>query len=157
MQFDEFLSVIDLLKNPDKYAAQIAELNERQASIEESIKTLGVVGDIAKARTKVQAQLDKAEATIQEAKEQAERIVADAGKVYEKKFAELKEREVSADQAIANYNAIKSQFTSRDNELRQAEKATAILQAQLEQARADLAAKQAEVDARLAKLREAMG
>jgi len=38
MQFDEFLSVLDLLQNPDKYASKIAELTQREESIKLSIE-----------------------------------------------------------------------------------------------------------------------
>lgn len=157
MQFDEFLSVIDLLKNPEKYAAQIAELQARNDAITESIKTLGVVGDVAKAKAAAQAQADKAASLVDKANREAESILAGARTAYDKKFADLQKKEVAADQALADHNTMKSTFAARSDELRKAEKALEQAQKQLDADRADLASKQAEVEVRLAKLREAMG
>ena len=60
MQFEEFLSILDLLKTPAKYEAQVAELQARNDAIQESIKQLGIVGDIAKAQAAVAKQIGRA-------------------------------------------------------------------------------------------------
>lgn len=157
MQFEEFLSVLDLLKNPAKYEAQIADLQERDKAIQESIKQLGVVGDIAKAKDAAAKLQEKAQAAVDKATKEAESIVAGARSAYDKRNEELKAKEVIADQAIANYNTIKNQQAARENELRQQEKAVAALQEALAKQQAELAVKQAEVDERLTKLRQVMG
>ena len=157
MQFEEFLSILDLLKTPAKYEAQVAELQARNDAIQESIKQLGVVGDIAKAQAAVAKQADKAQAIVDKAIKEAEAIVAGAQSAFDKRHAELKDKEVIADQAIANYNTIKNQQASRENELRVQEKTVNALQEVLAKQQAELAVKQAEVDARLDKLRQAMG
>lgn len=157
MQFEEFLSVLDLLKNPAKYEAQIADLQERDKAIQESIKQLGVVGDIAKAKDAAAKLQEKAQAAIDKATKEAESIVAGARSAYDKRNEELKAKEIIADQAIANYNTIKNQQAARENELRQQEKAVAALQEALAKQQAELAVKQAEVDERLTKLRQVMG
>ena len=157
MQFEEFLSILDLLKTPAKYEAQVAELQARNDAIQESIKQLGIVGDIAKAQAAVAKQADKAQAVLDKANKDAEAIVAGAQSAFDKRNAELKDKEVIADQAIANYNTIKSQQTSRENELRVQEKTVNALQEVLAKQQAELAVKQTEVDARLDKLRQAMG
>ena len=157
MQFEEFLSILDLLKTPAKYEAQVAELQARNDAIQESIKQLGVVGDIAKAQAAVAKQADKAQAIVDKATKEAEAIVAGAQSAFDKRHAELKDKEVIADQAIANYNTIKNQQASRENELRVQEKTVNALQEVLAKQQAELAVKQAEVDARLDKLRQAMG
>ena len=157
MQFEEFLSILDLLKTPAKYEAQVAELQARNDAIQESIKQLGVVGDIAKAQAAVAKQADKAQAIVDKAIKEAEAIVAGAQSAFDKRHAELKDKEVIADQAIANYNTIKNQQASRENELRVQEKTVNTLQEVLAKQQAELAVKQAEVDARLDKLRQAMG
>jgi len=157
MQFEEFLSILDMLKTPAKYEAQIAELQARNDSIQESIKQMGVVGDIAKAQAAIAKQTDKAQAVLDAATKEAAALVAGAQVAFDKRNAELKAKEVVADQAIANYNTIKNQQVSRENELRVQEKAVATVQEVLAKQQADLAVKQAEVDARLDKLRQAMG
>jgi phage gp36-like protein len=157
MQFEEFLSVLDLLKNPAKYEAQVAELQARNDAIQESIKQLGVVGDVAKAKAAAEKLKDKAQAALDKASAEAEAILTTARSAYDKRHEELKAKEVVADQAIANYNTIKNQHAARENELRQQEKAAAALQEALAKQQADLAVKQAEVDERLTKLRQVMG
>ena len=157
MQFEEFLSVLALLKDPVKYEALVADLQARDTAIQESIKQLGVVGDIAKAKDAAAKLNDKAQATLDKASKEAEAILATARTAYDKRHEELKAKEVVADQAIANYNTIKSQQQARENELRQQEKAVAALQESLAKQQADLAVKQAEVDERLTKLRQVMG
>ena len=157
MQFEEFLSILDLLKTPAKYEAQIAELQARNDAIQSSIKQLGVVGDIAKAKAAAERLNDKALALVDQASVEAAKIVAGAQAAFDKRNAELKEKEIVADQAIANYNTIKNQQAARDNELRLQEKAVAATQESLAKIQAELAAKLVEVDARLDKLRQAMG
>ena len=157
MQFDDFLKVLDLLKDPAKYEAQVKELEARNQAIQDSIAQLGVVGDVAKAKAKAEALANKAEALVASAQEQAAEIVANAQTAFDKRHAELKEREVVADQALADLRTIKSQTAARENELRAQEKQATALQEQLQKTRDELAAKQAEVDERLAKLRQVMG
>lgn len=157
MQFDEFLGIIDLLKSPDKYSAQIKELTARNDAIQASIKTLGIVGDLDKIKKQTTALLEKAEGVLSKAESEAIAIVAGARTAYDKKFDELKEREVKADQHLADYTSMKNSFAVRSDELRKAEKAVEQAQIQLSADRADLASKQAEVEQRLAKLRDVMG
>lgn len=157
MQFDDFLSVIDLLKDTTKYEAKVTELKAREQAIQDSITQLGIVGDIKKANEKATSLLSKAEEVVSKATQQAEQIVAAALVAYNKRHADLQKREVIADQALADYNTMKNSFAVRSDELRKAEKEIEQAKQQLEADRADLAAKQAEVEVRLAKLREAMG
>ena len=157
MQFEEFLSVIDLLKDTTKYEAKVKELTDRQQAIQESIATLGVVGDISKAKQKAEALVAKGEATVAAAKAEAEKILADAKTAYDKRYAEIQTREVIADQALTNYNTIKSQLASREDALRTQEKASQALHEALQAQQEELAIKQVELDARLEKLRQVMG
>lgn len=157
MQFDEFLSVIDLLKNTTKYEAKITELKEREKAIQDATATYGIVGDVAKAQAKADALVAKAEDVLAKANKQAETIIANAQVVFDKRHAAIQVREVAADQALANYNAIKASFAARDNELRTAEKSVEAARKQLEAQSADLSIKQAELDGRLGKLRQVMG
>ena len=157
MQFDDFLKIIDLLKNPDSYQAQVAELTARNQAIQDSITQLNIGSDIAQATAAAHALNDQAQAMIVQATAQAADIIAGAQKAFDSKYAEIAIREVAADQALANYNGIKVQWAARDGELRVAEKALAAGQAQLLQDQSDLRVKQAEVDDRLTKLRQVMG
>ncbi len=157
MQFDEFMDVLNLIKNPAKYEALVNELLARNKAIQDSITQLGVVGDIAKARRQVESNLAMSQASIVSAQKQATEIIAGAEVAYTARHEELKAREVVSDQALANYNMIKSQITARENELRTAEKQLTAAQVQLGKDRDDLAVKQAEVDVRLEKLRQVMG
>lgn len=157
MNFDEFLKVLDLLKDPSKYEAKVAELQAREVAIQESIKSLGVVGDIAKAKKKAEALVAEAEAKVIKAQDEAEVIVTAAHNAYNTKLANLQAKEVVADQALANYNTIKEQTASREAALRASEKEIEKARAQLTKDQQELSAKQAEVDERLAKLRQVMG
>ena len=157
MQFDDFLKIIDLLKNPDSYQAQVAELTARNQAIQDSITQLNIGSDIAQATAAAHALNDQAQVMIVQATAQAADIIAGAQKAFDSKYAEIAIREVAADQALANYNGIKAQWAARDSELRVAEKALVAGQAQLLQDQSDLRVKQAEVDDRLTKLRQVMG
>jgi hypothetical protein len=157
MQFDDFLKVVDLLKDPVQYEAKVSELQAREAAIQDAIKQLGVVGDVAKAKARADVLVAKAEAIVSDATAQAQTIITGAQTAFDKRHIELKSREVVADQAMADYNTIKSQLAFRSDELSRGEKALNAARIQLQADLADLASKQQEVDARLSKLREAMG
>jgi chromosome segregation ATPase len=157
MQFDEFLSVIDLLKDTTKYEAKVAELQAREQAIQDAITQLGVVGDIAKAKEQAAKLSNQAQASVEKAAVEAAKIIYDAQTAYDKRHSELKSREVVADQAIANYNTIKSQLAGREDALRAQEKVVETLRDSLQKQLDEAAVKQVEVDARLEKLRQAMG
>ena len=157
MQFDDFLKVVDLLKDPAKYEAKVAELQAHQDAIQASINELGIKGDIVKAQSKADALVAKADIILANATADARNIVSTAQTVFDKRHAELQVREAAADQAITDYNTIKNQQVFRENELRQKEKAVEALQATLAKQQAELTDKQIEVDARLDKLRQVMG
>ena len=157
MNFEEFLKVLDLLKDPSKYEAKVAELQAREVAIQESIKSLGIVGDIAKAKKKAEALIAEAEAKVIKAQDEAEVIVASAQSAFNTKLTALQAKEVVADQALANYNTMKEQTASREAALRASEKEIEKARAQLTKDQQELATKQAEVDERLAKLRQVMG
>jgi hypothetical protein len=157
MQFDDFLKVIDLLKDPAQYGAKVAELQAREDAINAAIKQMGLGDDVVKAKAKADALVAKAEQAISNATTQAQTIITGAQTAFDKRNIELQAREVVADQVMADYNTIKNQFAFRSNELSQGEKSLNAARVQLQADLADLASKQQEVDARLAKLREAMG
>jgi hypothetical protein len=157
MQFDDFLKVVDLLKDPAQYEAKVAELQAREDAINAAIKQMGLGDDVFKAKAKADALVAKAEQAVSNATAQAQTIIIGAQAAFDKRHTELQAREVVADQALADYNTIKNQLVFRSNELSQGEKTLNAARVQLQADLADLASKQQEVDARLAKLREAMG
>lgn len=157
MQFEEFLSVVDLIKNADKYSAKVAELQAREDAINESIKQLGEVKNLAKAKAAVALLQEQAQATVANANKEAMEILASAQTAYNDRHERLKSREVVADQALANYNTIKNQQAARENELRVKEKEVEALRSSLKAQEDTLRKAQAEVDERLAKLRQVMG
>ena len=156
MQFDDFLKVVDLIKDPAQYEAKLAELQARNDAIQASIAELGIKGDIAKAQAKADALVAKADLILANATADARNIISTAQTVFDKRHEELQAREVIADQALADYNTMKNSFAVRSDELRTGEKALAVARAQLQADQADLASKQLEVDQRLEKLRQAM-
>lgn len=157
MQFDEFLSVIDLLKDTTKYTSRVTELQTREKAIKDATEQLGIVGDIAKAKQQVEKLNEQAKAAVETANTQAAKIIADAQAAFDKRHTELKAREVVADQAISNYNTIKASQASREDALRSKEKEVDALRNALQQQLSEVAGKQLEVDERLAKLRQVMG
>jgi chromosome segregation ATPase len=157
MQFDEFLKVLELLQNPDKFKAAIEELQTRQAAVEDALAQLKLGQDIDKARKQVTKLQEQAQYSITAAETQAREIVSAAQAAFDKRHAEVQAREVVADQALANYNTIKSQWASREDALRQQEKQLNAAREQLNKDLDALREKQIEVDARLEKLRQVMG
>ena len=157
MQFDEFLSVVDLLKDTNKYTTRVTELQTREKAIKDATEQLGIVGDVAKAKQQVEALKEQAKAAIEVANTKAAKILTDAQTAYDKRHAELKEREVVADQAVANYNTIKASQISREDVLRHKEKEVDALRSSLQKQLEEVSTKQREVDERLSKLREVMG
>lgn len=157
MQFDQFLDVLDLLKDTTKYEAKVNELKSREQAIQDAITTLGIVGDIDKARARADALVAKGEALVADANAQAAKILAGAQTAFDKRHQELQAREVVADQALANYNTIKAQLASREGALHAQEKVVEALRVQLEKQQTELSTKQQEVDERLVKLRQVMG
>ena len=157
MQFDEFLSVIDLLKDTAKYSTRIAELQAREKAIVDATTQLGIVGDIAKAKQQAAKLKEQASAAVEAATNEAAKIVSGAQTAFDKRHAELKEREVVADQAVTNYNVIKAHQASREDSLRTKEKELEVLRVVLQKQLDEVAVKQVEVDDRLTKLRQVMG
>ena len=157
MQFDEFLKVLDLLQNPDKYAAQIAELTQRHDSIQVSIEHLNSRIAVAVTQEEADKNLAEAKKTVADAKEEAKKITEKASASFDKKLADLVVRETAAEQAIQAHQNAKLLWAERKAEHIAKEKQLGDLRKQLDDGIAEMAKKQAEVDARLNKLRQAMG
>jgi multidrug resistance efflux pump len=157
MQFDDFMQVLDLIKNPKDYEAKVKDLIAQQKAIQDSIDELNIKGDIGKARDDANTLVKQAKAKVEAANKQAADIIAGAQASFDKRNAELQVREVIADQKFADYNTMKAQEAARNEALRVQEKQLSAMQADLESTKATLRSAQAEVDERLNKLRQAMG
>jgi chromosome segregation ATPase len=157
MQFEEFLSVLDLLQNPDKYAAKIDELTQREAGIKLSIEHINDRVDVAITHETANQALEDATKVLKEAKEQAQKLLATQQASFDKRLADLQVREIAAEQAMNTYRHSKQQWSQRAEEHRAKEEQLVNTQKQLEADRADLSSKQAEVEVRLTKLRQVMG
>lgn len=157
MQFNEFLDILDLIKNVDKYEAALKQLTDRKQQIEDAIAEYHVVGDIGKAKQAAEKQKVEAVALLEKAKEEAKTIVDTSRSVYDKRHDELKKREILAEQAITNYTAIQAQMISRENEFASKERSIETLRKTLQTQQDELSIKSREVDERLGKLRQVMG
>lgn len=157
MQFDEFLKVLDLLQNPDKYAAQIAELTTRHEEIKTSIGHLNDRVNVAVTQATADKNLADAKEIVDKAKQEAQQILAKAQQAFDKRLADLQVRETAAEQAIQAYQQSKQQWADRKAEHIAKENQLNAFQKQLDTVQQDLTKKQLEVDARLSKLRDVMG
>lgn len=157
MQFDEFIKILDLLKEPAKYEAQMKMLKDQQDSIQESIKQLGVVGNIVTAKKKADNLTEIAEKKLADAQVEAEKIISTAQKSFDERYADLVKREAAADEAMTTFRNHKMTWGARAEEHRAKEQQLHSMEKGLLAGQAELAKRQAEVDERLAKLRQVMG
>lgn len=157
MNFQDIETFIDLVKNPKAYEAKLAELKAYDASIKANIALSNDIADIKKAKELAANALQQATAKFEAADEQAAKIVADASVVYNKRFAELAEKERKAEEAVAAKKAMELSVTQRNLELTRLEKELAKAQVALETEKVQVAEKQKDLDKRLEKLKSVMG
>lgn len=157
MQFDDFLSVLDLLQNPAKYAAQIDSLTQRHEEIKTSIEHLNARVDVAVTKEQADQMVVDASTTLSDAKEQASKIVTEAQRSFDSRLADLQVRETAAEQAIQVYQNAKLQWAERKAEHMAKEAQIVEAQRKLIADQEALRTKQLEVDDRLNKLRQVMG
>lgn len=157
MQFDVFLSILDLLQNPDKYAAQIAELKRQDESIQASTKEYGLTGDVVRAQKKADRAVEDANALMEQAKIDAAKIQADASSAFDAKYKDRQIREIAAEQAITAFRNSKLTWAQHQADHRAKEESLAAAQKQLEIGREALVKDKQEVSERLSKLRQVMG
>lgn len=157
MQFDDFMDIVNVLGNPTAYAKKIAELKAYDQSIKDN---LDATVDVSK----LKALLDTAAASIETAKQtkataikDAEKIVADARVVYDKRYESLFAKEDAASVATSEANQIKLDQAVRENEMRTKEKELSIALKRLADSQQQTDVLQLELTERLDKLRSVMG
>lgn len=157
MEFKELLNFIDFVKTPELFEAQLTTLREEQQRLQENIEATAKIGEIAALHAQAQEAAAKAQTVINQANEQAAIILDTAKSAYDQKIAELEvrmqvlaESEKATTQALNDANAQELSAKTLSKSLQDAQGAV-ILERQA------LAAAQAEVAARLEKLKSVMG
>lgn len=157
MNFDSISDFIAFVNDTKRYEAAVADLKDKHEAISSALGKQNTVAAITKAKEAAESLQAKAVEAVSKAQTQADKLIADATVVYDKRHADLKVREVVAEQAIMDLKALQDKWNTRETELRQQERLLQVDRQQLENSRKELAEKQAEVDQRLDKLRQAMG
>jgi hypothetical protein len=157
IRFDELLDFISFVKDADSFEKKLVELKTREDAIVAATENFNLKDDIATEKAEAAAQLEYAAEIVAQAKVDGEAIKKRIQDVYDKKFVKLQEREVKADQVFADMNAQRATWVSREQSIAAQEKTTNALQLDVSTREAALSIKEAEVEARLEKLRQVMG
>ena len=157
MNIQDISDFLDLVKNPDKYAAALQTLKEEQERLNEVIATVGKASELDKLRKAVDKQKQSLEADFQNRVVTFEQQCVVTQKSLEKQkqdVAEQKDAAIKAEQeAVAiktRAEALASSFAGREKVLRKAEEDVA-------QRAKEVSALQVEYNEKLAKLRSVMG
>ena len=157
MNIQDISDFLDLVKNPDKYAAALQTLKEEQERLNEVIATVGKASELDKLRKAVDKQKQSLEADFQNRVVTFEQQCVVTQKSLEKQkqdVAEQKDAAIKAEQeAVATKTraeALASSFAGREKVLRKAEEDVA-------QRAKEVSAMQVEYNEKLAKLRSVMG
>ena len=157
MNIQDISDFLDLVKNPDKYAAALQTLKEEQERLNEVIATVGKASELDKLRKAVDKQKQSIEADFQNRVVTFEQQCVVTQKSLEKQkqdVAEQKDAAIKAEQeAVAiktRAEALASSFAGREKILRKAEEDVA-------QRAKEVSAMQVEYNEKLAKLRSVMG
>ena len=157
MNIQDISDFLDLVKNPDKYAAALQTLKEEQKRLNEVIATVGKASELDKLRKAVDKQKQSLEADFQNRVVTFEQQCVVTQKSLEKQkqdVAEQKDAAIKAEQeAVAiktRADALASSFAGREKILRKAEEDVA-------QRAKEVSAMQVEYNEKLAKLRSVMG
>jgi len=157
MNIQDISDFLDLVKNPDKYAAALQTLKEEQERLNEVIATVGKASELDKLRKAVDKQKQSLEADFQNRVVTFEQQCVVTQKSLEKQkqdVAEQKDAAIKAEQeAVAiktRAEALASSFAGREKILRKAEEDVA-------QRAKEVSAMQVEYNEKLAKLRSVMG
>jgi F0F1-type ATP synthase membrane subunit b/b' len=157
MNFNDIFDFIQLVKDPKKYEAKLAELKAYDASIKANIALSDDVNDIETAKKLAAEALNKNNAILAEANKEAAKIMDGARAVYDQKFQELGATQREAENAIAKQKQQELVMKQQANALAKDQSDIADLRAQLQAERQQVAQLQKEVDERLEKLKSVMG
>jgi len=153
MNLEEISKFIDLVKNPDKYAAAIAEFEQRQASWKALVETQTSLEDadryVAQKKTDAELHLAKAEQVLTDANANAtlmKQQLQDQHNQVDQLKQEARKNWDDAQVAAQNAKEVEAQLIAQRDQL---EKERAIS----DQRVADLNAKEADLNSRLEKLK----
>lgn len=157
MQFDEFIGILNMLKNPEQYEKQALELKAREDAIKANIAVGFEVSKIEYLRKQAEDNLAKAKETLAKAEVKAAKIEADRQAVYDKKFADLSEREQLAESALHDARTARAEKAAAEAEIRARDKELTKRAEILAAAESAVRVLEAEVTQRLEKLKSVMG
>lgn len=157
MNFDDLFDFIQLIKDPKKYEAKVLELQAYDASIKANIALSDDVKDIETAKKMAVEALNKNNAILANAQNEARKLIDDARSIYDKKFQDLGIAQRAAEETIAKNKQQEIAMNEQMTSLTRDQKALQETRAQLEQERKQLAQLQLEVSERLDKLKSVMG
>lgn len=157
MSYDDLMELIKFVNDSKAVEQRVKELKAREEAILANIQLTEDVADIETAKKLAVEALAEARATVEAAKAEAQTIKASAQTAYDKKFAELQAAQVKAEEAVAATKQMerlieqkKAEWAAEDKRQLKAAQALAAQQQELNE-------KQADIDARLDKLKAVMG
>lgn len=157
MSFQDFLEILDLIKDPAKYEAKLNELISHEEAIKANIALSDDVSDINTAKQAATDTLNAALKTLEDAKKEAEQIKQGQRAAYDKKLADLAALQVEASQAIADKKAMDSRIASINADIAVRTKELTARETDLLSRLAEANALKEDLNARLEKLRSVMG
>ena len=153
MNIKDFLDFVDFIKNVEKYEARVQVLKDENDRLETNIKLTSEVADIPRTKQLTEDLYASAKKELASAKEQAVEIKEKAKTAFDKRLGELTSREQAAEEKYQIATSTLKEAQDLNSQLNSA------LQKQLAEYEArqiKLQEAQAEVDARLAKLKSVM-
>jgi chromosome segregation ATPase len=139
---DQALTLLDAIKNVDKYQEMLKPLQEAAANADEAYKRLGLAGDIEKMHAAAKRDADAAAASRSQAEADAKAKLAELDREYSQKSASLRERQQALD---AGYGTRKGQLDAREADLNTLGSRLADQQRELNAAQQELEAAQAQL------------
>lgn len=155
---DQALRLIEICKDPDKYASLLDPLKKSSADARKAWQEVGLAGDIHKLHEAAEVDRETAAKELEDAKQASQKRLAELDREYTVKAKNLRQRQQDFD---AERNKAADDLVSRSRDLD--ERAKKLLQAEtklvadrkaLEADQQQLAKDQAEVERRLAPFKE---
>lgn len=157
IDFTAFLEVANLLSNPAAYTAKIQELQKHSDLIRQNLNYQEDLSQIAKLKQETQKLLDEATAKVQEAKQTAATIIANAQDTLVRRTAELDELRANLATQQQSHSELKQALTEKSAALASKEQTLNDKEQALSSGHAALAVSKEEVESRLTTLRKVMG
>ena len=157
MEFKELLNFIDFVKNPESYEAQLTQLREEQQRLQQNIEATVKLDEVNAFHAQAAQAAAEGQKVIDEAKDQAAGIIAAAKTAYDTKLAELDAQVQALAKDAANAAAALQEAKDQAKALKALKKSLEEAQGAVILERQALATAQADVDARLEKLKAVMG